>query len=62
MNRKSIWKVTIYNDDRTTIYVIADNKLRASNKYEEYLKEHYSKGFIDETIDFTIEFFNYVYE
>lgn len=62
MNKKSIWKIIIYNDDRTTIYVIADNKLQAIKKYETYVDEHYYRDFIDETMDFDVEFVDYAYE
>ena len=62
MERKSLYKVTIYNGDRTTIHLIAKTKLDASVKYGEYVKEHYHKDFIDEFQDFEIEFVDYVYE
>ena len=62
MQRKSLFKVTIYNDDRTTVHVIAKHKLDASVKYGEYIKEHYAEGFIDEYQDFEIDFVDYVYE
>ena len=62
MERKSLYKVTIYNGDRTTIYVIGKNKLDATFKYNEYMKKNYHKGFLDEEQDFEIEFVDYVYE
>ncbi len=62
MERKSLYKVTIYNADRTTIYVIAKNKLDATFKYQQYMKDHYHKDFMDENQDFEIDFEDYVYE
>ena len=62
MEKKSLYKVTIYNGDRTTIHVIAKNKLDASFKYGEYVKDNYHKDFLDEFQDFEIEFVDYVYE
>lgn len=62
MERKSLFKVTIYNEDRTSIHVIAKNKLDATFKYNEFMKQHYSKGFLDENQDFEIEFVDYAYE
>lgn len=62
MERKSLYKVTIYNEDRTSIHVIAKNKLDATFKYNEFMKQNYSKGFIDENQDFEIEFVDYAYE
>lgn len=62
MIKKSIYKITIYNNDKTTIYIVADNKLKANNIYEEFVKEHYKEGFIDEYQDFKIEFYTYAYE
>lgn len=62
MERKSLFKVTIYNGDRTSIHIIAKNKLDATFKYNEFMKQNYSKGFIDENQDFEIEFVDYAYE
>ena len=62
MERKSLYKVTVYNADRTTIYVIAKNKLDATFKYQQYMKDNYLKDFMDENQDFEIEFEDYVYE
>ena len=57
MVRKNLFKVTIFNDDRTTFYIIAYNKLNATFKYAEWLKKN---GKI--ITDFDIEFEDYVYE
>lgn len=62
MEKKSLYRVTIYNDDRTTIHFIAKSKLDASVKYGEWVKENYAKDFIDEFQDFEIKFVDYVYE
>ena len=62
MTKKNLYKVTIFNGDRTTIHILAKNKLDASFKYGEWVKEHYEKDFIDEFQDFEIEFVDYVYE
>jgi len=62
MEKKNLYKVTIYNSDRTTIFVIAKNKLDASFKYGDYVKENRVEDFIDEFQDFEIDFVDYVYE
>ena len=62
MEKKSLFKATIYNEDRTTIHIIAKGTLDASVKYGKYVEENYSKGFIDEFQDFEIDFVDYVYE
>lgn len=62
MERKSLYKVTIYNGDRTSIHIIAKNKLDATFKYNEFIKQNYSEGFLDENQDFEIEFVDYAYE
>lgn len=56
MKKKSIYKIHIYNDDGTTIYVIATTKLDASFKYAEWVKEQGKDYDVDETTDFEIEF------
>jgi len=62
MQTKSLYKVVIYNKDRTTIYIVAKSKLDAHCKYSDYIKENYSKDFIDEYQDYILEFIHYIYE
>lgn len=62
MVRKNLFKVTIFNDDRTTIYIIADSKLDATFKYAEWLKKLGKTYKAEETTDFDIEFEDYVHE
>lgn len=62
MERKNLYKVTIYNDDSTTIHFVAKNKLDATFKYSDWVKKNNSPGFIDENKEFEIEFVDYVYE
>lgn len=61
MDRKNLYKITIYNDDRTSVYIIAQNKLDAVHKYSDWVKNNYLEGFIDENQDFVVEFIDYVY-
>lgn len=59
MEEKLIWKVTVYNEDRTILYFIAKSKLDASCKYREYVLKVYGDGktgFISQYDDFEIEF------
>ena len=62
MVRKNLFKVTIFNDDRTTFYIIAYNKLNATFKYAEWLKKNGKIYGAEEITDFDIEFEDYVYE
>ena len=61
MDRKNLYKITIYNENRTSIYIIAQNKLDAVRKYSDWVKNNYSEGFIDENQDFEVDFIGYVY-
>lgn len=61
MDRTNLYKITIYNDDRTSVYIIAQNKLDAVHKYSDWVKNNYLEGFIDENQDFVVEFIDYVY-
>ena len=62
MEKKSIYKVRIYNADATAIHFVAKSKMDAMYKYAEWLKENGEEGWIDETSDFDIEFQDYAYE
>ena len=62
MNEKKIYKITILNDDMTTIKVIADNKVSAVCVYQKFIEENFSKGFIDEDQDFKVESDGIAYE
>lgn len=62
MNEKKIYKITIFNDDLTTIRVIANNKVGAVCVYQKYIEENFSEGFIDEDQDFKIESDGIAYE
>lgn len=61
MDRRNLYKITIYNDDRTSIYIVAQNKIDAVHKYSDWVKNNYLEGFIDENQDFVVEFIDYVY-
>ena len=61
MDRTNLYKITIYNDDRTSVYIIAQNKLDAVHKYSDWVKNNYLEGFIDENQDFEVDFIDYVY-
>ena len=61
MDKKNLYKITIYNEDRTSIFIIAQNKLDAVHKYSDWVKNNYSEGFIDENQDFEVDFIDYVY-
>ena len=62
MTRKSIYEITIRNDDATTLQFIAKSKLDASFKYADWLEENGTQYGVDETTDFEIEFSSYAYE
>lgn len=62
MERKSVYKVTVSNDDLTTVMFIANNKIDAIDKYKRWIKDNYYQGFIDEYMDFEIVFLGYAYE
>lgn len=62
MDRTNLYKITIYNENRTSIYIIAQNKIDAVHKYSDWIKSNYSEGFIDENQDFEADFIGYVYE
>lgn len=62
MKKVEIYQVSIHNPDRTTIYVVAKNKMEATYKYGEWLKENGEEGWIDETTDFDIESVQHAYE
>ena len=61
MDKKNLYKITIYNEDRTSILIVAQNKLDAVYKYSDWVKNNYSEGFIDENQDFEVDFIDYVY-
>ena len=61
MDRTNLYKITIYNENRTSIYIIAQNKLDAVHKYSDWIKSNYAEGFIDENQDFEVDFIGYVY-
>ena len=61
MDRTNLYKITIYNENRTSIYIIAQNKIDAVHKYSDWIKNNYSEGFIDENQDFEVDFIDYVY-
>ena len=61
MDKKNIYKITIYNEDRTSILIVAQNKIDAVHKYSDWVKNNYSEGFIDENQDFEVDFIDYVY-
>ena len=61
MDRTNLYKITIYNENRTSVYIIAQNKLDAVHKYSDWVKSNYSEGFIDESQDFEVDFIGYVY-
>ena len=61
MKKKCVYKVTVCNGDRTTIWFLADTQLEAIHMYEQYMKENYAKDFLDENQNFYVEFVNYVY-
>lgn len=61
MDKKNLYKITIYNDDRTSILIVAQNKIDAVHKYSDWVKNNYSEGFIDENQDFEVDFIDYVY-
>ena len=61
MDKKNLYKITIYNEDRTSILIVAQNKIDAVHKYSDWVKNNYSKGFIDENQDFEVDFIDYVY-
>ena len=61
MDRTNLYKITIYNENRTSIYIIAQNKIDAVHKYSDWVKNNYSEGFIDENQDFEVDFIDYVY-
>lgn len=62
MERKSLFKVTIYNEDRTSIHFIANNKIDATGKYQKWIHDHFYRGLYDEDQDFELVFVDYVYE
>lgn len=62
MKKVEIYQVSIHNPDRTTIYVVAKNKMDAMYKYGEWMKENGEEGWIDETTDFDIESVHHAYE
>ena len=61
MDRTNLYKITIYNENRTSVYIIAQNKIDAVHKYSDWIKNNYSEGFIDEIQDFEVDFIGYVY-
>lgn len=61
MDKKNLYKITIYNEDRTSILIVAQNKLDAVYKYSDWVKNNFSEGFIDENQDFEVDFIDYVY-
>ena len=61
MDKKNLYKITIYNDDRTSILIVAQNKIDAVHKYSDWVKNNYSEGFIDKNQDFEVDFIDYVY-
>ena len=62
MDRTNLYKITIYNENRTSVYIIAQNKLDAVHKYSDWVKNNYLEEFIDENQDFEVDFIGYVYE
>ena len=61
MDRTNLYKITIYNENRTSVYIVAQNKIDAVHKYSDWVKNNYSEGFIDENQDFEVDFIGYVY-
>ena len=61
MDRTNLYKITIYNENRTSVYIIAQNKLDAVHKYSDWVKNNYLEEFIDENQDFEVDFIDYVY-
>lgn len=61
MDRTNLYKITIYNENRTSVYIIAQNKIDAVHKYSDWVKNNYLEGFIDENQDFEVDFIGYVY-
>lgn len=62
MRKTNLYKVTIYNDDRTTFSIKADNKKEACLVYFEIISKKECPGLIDEDKDFEIVFDKEVYE
>lgn len=61
MKKEGIYKVTIYNEDRTPVYFAASNKHVAFEKYCKWVDEHFDKGYIDKDVDFDIEYEDDIY-
>ena len=61
MDRTNLYKITIYNENRTSIYIVAQNKIDAVHKYSDWVKNNYSEEYIDENQDFEVDCIGYVY-
>ena len=61
MDRTNLYQLTIYHANRTSSYIIGQNKLDAVHKYSDCVKNNYSEGVIDENQDFEVDFIGYVY-